>query len=139
MVAQGSLCCAARAYRAGSRQVPELASGEVVKLSHQGQPFQICAMSPEHGGAFMLQLGDAGAAAAAVEVVRDSAGSWYGFRAAEAEGRFLLKPQAHEAAAVLQPQLWHQRAVGAGAGAGGAVGARAPALPPPPLHGARSV
>ena len=80
---------AARVYHACARFCAELSSGEILALSHEGRPFVLRHSPPAQGSFFVLEVGHAGEAAAEIELVKDSAGSWVGFRASEAEGRFL--------------------------------------------------
>ena len=80
---------AARVYHACARFCAELSSGEVLALSHEGRPFVLRQSPPAQGSLFVLEVGHAGEEAAEIELVKDSAGNWVGFRASEAEGRFL--------------------------------------------------
>ena len=70
--------------------MPEIASGEAVTLAQQDQPFVINHIT-ERGkqSVYALELGSLDEVPAMLEIVRDSAGTWYGFRAAETGHRFL--------------------------------------------------
>jgi hypothetical protein len=69
--------------------VRDLGSGEVVAFSHQNQPFIVRQDSIEQDFIFLCELGRPGDEPAAIEVLKDPAGSCFGFRVTAAEGRFL--------------------------------------------------
>jgi hypothetical protein len=54
----------------------------------QGQPYLVYP-DPQDGSCFYLKLGHPDQEAAALEVMRDEAGGWLGFRAGVADDRFL--------------------------------------------------
>jgi hypothetical protein len=67
---------------------PDLVTGEVVRFSYRSQPYLV-QPDPDDENCFFLTLGRPNEDGTALEILRDDASGWIGFRSAAADDRFL--------------------------------------------------
>lgn len=80
--------CADRPYHNVPLKKKDLCTGEVVRFSYRAQPYLV-QPDPDDENCFFLSLGRPNQDGTALEVLRDEASGWIGFRSTTADDRFL--------------------------------------------------